>query len=229
MATLTLDALQQDSESPTLLSILLQQPQELINGVMYCLEYRDLLSLRRVNHKFHNFIHDHEYDMCCRVAAYLQRQQHLLICDQVPQCLPDGYKILRSHTASVDLASLCTRIILKHARFKQRPGESLLSSRRTSDNLNRRLTAGFLLIDYFLDRLSDVMDRGVEELASLSDRTYLRLGSVYELDQQLIIQSFEPLERCVSPECARERILTDSAMAWLILQGVCQAKHLGER
>lgn len=80
ISSVTQNAAQVVTESPSLLSKLLRQPPEIIGKVLHHLDVKDLLSLRSVNHALHAVVHDNEASISggyCRILARRNPAIHL--------------------------------------------------------------------------------------------------------------------------------------------------------
>lgn len=193
---------------------LLQLPQELLLAIVSHVEHRDVYTLRAINRKLHNLIHENE-------SAIVR--QHLLEAESQPSTyfMPTGSLNLdwwterryRIHTCS-QLASVlstqCCANLKPHSRLDD---QDAWRSRKTN-KLKTRLMSSFLTFYEYLVRLRQIVLRTLHEFEEDLIADFTRLGFILDLDEQRILESF-PTDS-----------LVHIAHAWRILQGVSRAKHV---
>jgi hypothetical protein len=179
-------------------SRLLNQPPELVGGMLQWLEVPDLLSLRLTSRTFHNLVHDHETSICGRYCRQVQREHRAF---QLPPTVYAPRKDLlhyidlhRRYSAISILADRISNHVVRHIEI-QRPKldkaqEELWRSKKVT-KLRAELFPALFLYNSFLECLYAVHLRGEDEFSTWDADEILSLIDVYNLDQQRIIANLD--------------------------------------
>lgn len=212
------------STSQDIFSHLLTQPTELIGDILQWLDLKDLLNLRRVNHTLHALVHCHEKSICARYCRQLQREHRAL---QLPtkiygltNDLLFYIELHRRYRAIYSLACLLSshiisRIQVQHPDLDKVQIEQWRS--RKADRLTNALFPALFLYNNFLECLYATHVRSEGHFSTWEAEELLTLHDVYDLDQQRIIEDFDP---------CTEEVIIDVSAASSILLGSMKSKRV---
>ena len=202
--------------------VLLEQPEEIIFGVLQWLSVRDLLNLRQVNHTFHKVVHEHEGSICASYCRSLEAQDPAfrlppLVHGETLDLL--HYSDLQYRYESLrDLTSVLTGHITAYLVHSGITNEEAIETMRVRKRWNfaKNLLPGLFLLNNYLESLKRVMIDAENAFSTWDDEEYVANKDVFMLDQQRIIEDL-----CRTPDK-----IVDMFIAWMVFRGICTAKRL---
>ena len=201
-----------------LMKALLHLPNELIISVLVELEPKDLLTLRLVNHLFHDLVHKHEVALATRYRdsngpIHLLNSPSDLEKNNLSTLLELAFRVRFARK----LADMMSDRIISHVKFRNNPFDAE-SLKKWNERKVKRLSATFevsilILFDFFVG-MREALLQAAFQFRDLSADEYLSLGQLFELDQQYMIEKV-PAE-----------LLVDVSETWRVIQAIAGAKGL---
>ena len=193
---------------------LLQLPQELLLTIISHVKCRDVFTLRTINRQLHNLIHENESTIVRR--HLLEGEAHpptyfMLAGSLSLDLLTDlRYRVRTCRQLASILATQCCANLRPQSQLDDREAWRM----RKTEKLKTLLKSSFLaLYEYFI-RLREIVLRTLHEFEEYLIADFNRLGSILDLDQQRILETF-PTDS-----------LMHIAQAWRILERVSRAKNV---
>lgn len=211
-----------DIESnPHIISLLLQQPPEIIHHVLYWLEPGDLLSLRMTNKILHNLIHQSERAICLTLPARITRGHgcHVSLCP-VPD-LSSFFRMYRTFESVCKVATIVADRISGFMKSRAHSGDKQALNdwrQRKIQLLKPKLKRCLIILQHYLNFLARTIVRNDFFLQHLADDEYLALHNIYDLD----MQDFMAREM----DWLSEADFTDVSAVYAILKAVCKGRNV---
>lgn len=220
---MSIDGAQITYQPEILLSLLLQQPTEIITAVLRWLEVKDLLNLRVSCRQLHMLLHALEQSFCAAYCGQLKQEyaglRLLASIHEDKTDLMSYIELQHRHSGIWALSGVLSKHVLSKLNFQVTAEKATLTDLRVrkSGRLQKALFPYLFMLNNFLESLRQVIVEADEAFAEWDDDIYMSANDVFLLDQQHLVKVL----------CDSTASILGISAAHSILVGVCTARSVG--